>query len=101
MTLHRSPSIWGPTADDFDPKRWLDPSLIKNVTKYNYLPFNTGPRGCLGYKVALSELKILLSMFVRNFVLQPVEGLHIKKKVSYHFTKVDPYLELNISKVEV
>ncbi|CAB5116148.1 unnamed protein product [Rhizophagus irregularis] len=26
-TIHKLPEIWGPTADDFDPKRWLDPSL--------------------------------------------------------------------------
>ena len=77
----------------------MDPSLIKNVTNYNYLPFNTGPRGCIGYKVALIELKILLSVLVRNFVFQPVEGLHIKKKPGL-FNKPDPDLELIVSKVE-
>ncbi|CAB4407918.1 unnamed protein product [Rhizophagus irregularis] len=28
--LHKLPEIWGPTAAEFDPKRWLDPSLTKN-----------------------------------------------------------------------
>ncbi len=95
--LHRLPSIWGPTADDFDPKRWLNPSLTKNVTNFNYLPFLTGTRSCIGNKLALNEIKILLSMLVRNFVFQPVEGLNIRNKGG----RPDPHLELNVSKVEV
>ena len=97
--LHRLPSIWGPTADKFDPKRWLDPSLIKDVNNFNYLPFNTGVRGCIGNKIALNEIKILTSFLVRNFVFQPVEGLHIKK-TSGALSKPRPYLELMVSKVE-
>ena len=100
MALHRLPSIWGPTADDFDPKRWLDPSLIKNVTNFNYMPFNAGTRSCIGNKVALNEFKILLGMLVRNFVFQTVEGLHIEKKVGFA-SKLDPHLELIVSKIEV
>lgn len=99
MALNRLPSIWGPTADDFDPKRWLNSSLIKNVTNFNYLPFHTGPRSCIGNKLAMTEFKILLSMLIRNFVFQPVEGLHIKRKNDI-VNKPHPHLELVISKVE-
>ena len=99
MALHKSPEVWGPTAENFDPKRWSDPSLIKNVTIYNYLPFITGPRGCIGSKFALSEMKILLSMLVRNFVFQPVEGLHIKKSAGL-FVKPNQDIELILSRVE-
>ncbi|RGB32159.1 cytochrome P450 [Rhizophagus diaphanus] len=99
VALNRLPSIWGPTADDFDPKRWLNPSLIKNVTNFNYLPFHTGPRSCIGNKLAMTEFKILLSMLIRNFVFQPVEGLHIKRKTDI-VNKPHPHLELVVSKVE-
>ncbi|GBC03524.1 hypothetical protein RclHR1_05180001 [Rhizophagus clarus] len=99
VVLNRLPSIWGPTADNFDPKRWLNPSLIKNVTNFNYLPFNTGPRSCIGNKLATTEFKILLSILIRNFVFQPVEGLHIKRRNDI-VIKPHPYLELVISKVE-
>ncbi|PKK77874.1 cytochrome P450 [Rhizophagus irregularis] len=44
--FQKSSEIWGPTADNFDPKRWLNPSL--NVTNLNYSPFLGGPRGCTG-----------------------------------------------------
>ena len=98
--LHRLPSIWGPTVNDFDPKRWLNPSLIKDVTNFNYLPFFTGIRSCIGNKFALNEFKILLSILVRNFVFQKVEGLHTRKKPCF-VSKPDPYVELIVSKVEV
>ena len=97
--LHKSPEIWGPTANDFDPKRWLNPSLTKNVSNLNYLPFLTGARGCIGNKVALTELKVLLSMFIRNFVFQPIEGFHIKKR-TLSMRKPVPYLGLAVSRVE-
>ena len=94
--LHRLPSIWGPTADDFDPKRWLNPN---DSYKSNFLPFFSGPKSRIGNKLALTEIKILLSLLIRNFVFQPVEGLHIRRKL-FPFTKPDPYLELNVSRVE-
>jgi cytochrome P450 len=99
LVLQRLPSIWGPTADNFDPKRWLNPSLIKNVSNLNYSPFLNGTRSCIGNKVALAEFKIFLSMLVRNFVFKPVEGLHIRKRV-FPVTKPDPYLGLMVSGVE-
>ncbi|PKY39669.1 cytochrome P450 [Rhizophagus irregularis] len=97
--LQKSTEIWGPRADDFDPKRWLDPSLIKNITNLNYLPFLNGARGCIGNKVALAEAKILLGMLIRNFVFQPIEGVQIKKRV-FPSPKVEPYLGLAVSIVE-
>ncbi|RIA97843.1 cytochrome P450 [Glomus cerebriforme] len=99
QACHKLPSIWGPTAEKFDPKRWMDTSLVKNVSNLNYFPFLTGTRACIGNKVALSEFKILLGMLIRNFVFQPIEGFHIKKRI-VPMTKPDPYLGLAVSKVE-
>jgi len=78
----------------------LDPSLIKNVTNFNYLPFNAGIKSCIGNKLALNELKILISMLVRNFVYKPVEGLNIRKNFGL-LNKPYPHVELIVSKVEV
>ncbi|CAG8488230.1 18799_t:CDS:2, partial [Rhizophagus irregularis] len=99
VPLHKSTEVWGPTADNFDPKRWLDTSLTKNVSNLNYLPFLTGPRNCIGSKVALTEFKVLLSMLIRNFVFKPIEGFHIRKR-SFPAPKPDPYLGLAVSIVE-
>ncbi|CAI2173266.1 20134_t:CDS:2 [Funneliformis geosporum] len=100
-TIHRLPSVWGSTADIFYPKRWLDPSMIKDVSNYNYLPFGVGIRACIGYKLSITEFKILLSVLVRNFIFQPVEGLNIKKRPGVNLSRPDPYLELIISNVKV
>ncbi|CAB4433526.1 unnamed protein product [Rhizophagus irregularis] len=97
--LHKSPEIWGSTAKDFDPQRWLNPSLTKNVTNLNYLPFLTGTRACIGNKVALNEFKILLSMLIRNFVFKPIEGFQLEPR-TMAVNKPKPYLGLNVSKVE-
>ncbi|RGB26998.1 cytochrome P450 [Rhizophagus diaphanus] len=97
--LHKSTEIWGPTANDFDPKRWLNPLYTKNVTNYNYLPFITGTRSCIGNKLALTEFKILLSTLIRNFVFQPIEGFQFKER-SLMSNKPNPYLGLVVTKVE-
>ncbi|CAB4385600.1 unnamed protein product [Rhizophagus irregularis] len=98
-TIHKLPEIWGPTADDFDPKRWLDPSLVNNISNLNYLPFYNGPRNCIGSEVALTEFKILLGILIRNFVFKPIEGFHIRKR-AFPAPKPDPYLGLAVSIVE-
>jgi cytochrome P450 len=46
--LHRNPAIWGDDAEQFRPERW------EGRTKgWEYLPFNGGPRICLGKQLAL------------------------------------------------
>ncbi|CAG8771695.1 8320_t:CDS:2, partial [Rhizophagus irregularis] len=97
--LHKSPEIWGPTATEFDPKRWLDSTLTENVSNLNFLPFSAGARSCIGNKLALVEFKVILSILIRNFVFQITEGSHIKKR---NFVSSKPYshFEFTISRVE-
>lgn len=49
-------------ADEFDPDRFLDERLHKYLTPkpFIFLPFNAGPRICLGQQV------ILLSLFLTS-----------------------------------
>lgn len=48
--MHRRKDLWGPDADEFVPERWdgLRPG-------WEYLPFNGGPRICIGQQLALTE----------------------------------------------
>uniref|UniRef100_U9SV23 Cytochrome P450 n=1 Tax=Rhizophagus irregularis (strain DAOM 181602 / DAOM 197198 / MUCL 43194) TaxID=747089 RepID=U9SV23_RHIID len=94
--FQKSAEIWGPTAEEFDPKRWLDSALIKKINNYNYLPFLNGARGCIGNKVASAEVKIMLAMLIMNFVFKPIEGFQIKRRALFT-PKVDPYLGLGVS----
>ncbi|PKY47660.1 cytochrome P450 [Rhizophagus irregularis] len=100
MGLHKSTEIWGPTAAEFDPKRWLDPTLTKNVSNLSFLPFNTGARGCIGNKLALAEFKILLSNLIRNFVFQPTDEGFQSKTRTFASSKPDSHFEFKISRVE-
>ena len=76
------PSIWGPDVEKFNPERWFNEHTINSITNYNYLPFSTGPRSCIGIKVALNEMKTLLAILIRNFEFYEVEGIEVKRKLS-------------------
>ena len=50
--MQRRVDLFGPTANDFDPSRWFN----WTPTPWTYLPFNGGPRICLGQNFALTEI---------------------------------------------
>ena len=55
--MHRRPDLYGMDAELFRPERWdEDLPLLHNKTNaaWGYLPFNGGPRICLGSKSRLS-----------------------------------------------
>ena len=43
--LHRRKDLWGPDAEEFKPERWAS-----RKPGWEYLPFNGGPRICIGRK---------------------------------------------------
>ena len=48
-TMHRRKDLYGEDADDFKPERWLDQGEKKGLrVGWEYLPFNGGPRICIG-----------------------------------------------------
>lgn len=60
--LHQDKQTWE-RADDFIPERFLD----KKYSPYEYAPFGGGTRRCLGAELAILEMKILISLFVKYF----------------------------------
>jgi hypothetical protein len=58
------PIIYG--LDVFEPERWLlSGSFDPNAT--HMLPFSAGPRGCFGKKIALLELRFILTILILRF----------------------------------
>ncbi|KIX03199.1 uncharacterized protein Z518_06751 [Rhinocladiella mackenziei CBS 650.93] len=71
--MHRRKDIWGPDADDFRPDRWQN---RKPIHAFEYLPFNAGPRICLGQQFALTEAGYVVVRLVQRFeAVQAQEGV--------------------------
>ncbi|KAJ6622026.1 cytochrome P450 [Mycena sp. CBHHK59/15] len=69
LTLNRDKAIWGPDALEFVPERWESAPPISNTIPGvwgHMLTFLGGPRGCIGYRFALVEMKALLFTLVRG-----------------------------------
>ena len=84
-------------AEVFKPERWMDG---KGLDLYVFLPFLLGPRMCLGYKFALTEMKLILIYLLKNFKFEPVPGLQIKRRSGGITMRPTPSLELRVSLVE-
>jgi len=67
--MHRRTDLWGPDAMEFDPDRFLDERLHKYYTAnpYIFLPFNAGPRICLGQQFAYNEVSFMLIRLLQTF----------------------------------
>jgi cytochrome P450 len=65
---HHCNKYWGEDADEFRPERWEEGQLHT----WDFLPFNGGPRICLGQQFALIELSLA---FVR--ILQTFKDVHL------------------------
>ncbi|KAJ2897105.1 hypothetical protein MKZ38_004984 [Zalerion maritima] len=61
-SMHRMPSIFGPETEKFRPHRWdgLRPG-------WGFLPFNGGPRICLGQQFALVEAGYVVARLVQQW----------------------------------
>jgi len=67
--MHRRTDLWGPDALEFDPDRFLDDRLHKYLTPnpFIFLPFNAGPRICLGQQFAYNEMSFMLIRLLQHF----------------------------------
>ncbi|PHH84807.1 hypothetical protein CDD83_1343 [Cordyceps sp. RAO-2017] len=63
--MHRRKDIYGQDADKFRPERWEDHSL--DDIGWAYLPFNGGPRLCLGQEFALLVVAYTVARLVQLY----------------------------------
>jgi len=61
----------------FDPDRWLTSTQDTGFShdRRAFVPFGNGPRICPGRVLALLEIRSVLAMLCRNFVIEPVRSL--------------------------
>lgn len=60
--MHRRKDLWGPDADVFKPERWDG-----RRSGWEYLPFNGGPRICIGQQFALTEAGYVTVRLLQRF----------------------------------
>ncbi|KAG8959800.1 hypothetical protein FRC03_007466 [Tulasnella sp. 419] len=87
FAVNKSPRLWGPDSKDFIPERWESPldaiSAIPSVFS-NLSSFLAGPRACIGWRMAVMEMKVFMFAMIRNFEF-----------------KIDPSLKITLDTVIV
>lgn len=64
-SLHKNPDHWeNPTR--FDPGRWAT-EAVKDRHRSAYTPFAAGSRGCIGFPLALLEVKMAMAVLVHRY----------------------------------
>lgn len=88
--MHVNPAVWGPTAAQFRPERWLAaPGSADGVPPPSALPhgwsglvtFCDGPRNCIGYRLAVFEFKVILATLVRSLEFHETTAV-VREKIS-------------------
>ena len=65
--LHHSSDLW-PSPTSFIPERWLvKPGDPLFPIKGAWRPFEFGPRHCIGIKLAMIEIKLIMTLMLRLF----------------------------------
>lgn len=73
---NRCRELWGPTANEFMPERWVDAQTGKpNSTggagsNYAVMTFRQGVHMCIGHTFAKAELRALVVTLVRVFEIE-------------------------------
>ncbi len=71
--MHRRKDFYGEDAEEFRPERWIDGEEGKGLrVGWEYLPFNGGPRICIGRELVFGNSLPSLTRFSRSsFLVYP------------------------------
>ncbi|TDZ23240.1 Cytochrome P450 monooxygenase alt2 [Colletotrichum orbiculare MAFF 240422] len=84
--LHRRKDLWGDDADEFVPERWEKKRGVASAA-WHFVPFNGGPRICIGQQLALTEAGYVIVRMLQRY--ETVEGLDVDPTRDWHnFTVV-------------
>lgn len=75
--MHADPSIWGPDAQEFQPRRFLKQNAVGNESKAAltvYRPFGGGASKCPGRHFATLEILALTAYMILRFDIVPSRG---------------------------
>ncbi|KAF7364635.1 Cytochrome P450 [Mycena venus] len=86
-SYHRLASIWGPDAHEFRPSRWLDEKPCKGQALGPYaslLSFFGGPAVCLGWRLAILEIQVIVVELLEKYVLSlpPADNNRLRTRLA-------------------
>lgn len=70
--IHRDPDYW-PEPEKFDPNRFM-PERKADIVPGSYCPFGIGPRSCIGFRFALTEVKVAIAKLLMEFEFKRAPG---------------------------
>ncbi|XP_070540683.1 cytochrome P450 10-like [Ptychodera flava] len=79
--MSRDPQFFD-NPDQFIPERWLrSDKPIPRLNQFAALPFATGPRQCIGRRLAELEMHLCVAKIVQNFILEPNSDSPLKPRM--------------------
>ncbi|KAK4108979.1 cytochrome P450 [Canariomyces notabilis] len=66
IMIQRDPEVYGDTANDFVPERWLH-NAADQIPISAWRPFERGPRNCIGQELAQIEARVVIALVARRF----------------------------------
>lgn len=91
--MNRDRRIWGPTADEFDPDRFL-PERCAARHPWSFLPFSGGPRNCIGIRHASVSVRLMVAQLLHRFRFSSklrLEDIRIKMDITTKILNADPF----------
>lgn len=88
VLLNNFNPIYHDDPDVFYPERWLTDSKTKeSITKDTFvsIPFSSGARNCIGQHLAMNEVRIIFSLFLKkyDFELDPNYKHEMTQRIVY------------------
>ena len=82
--LHVKEEYWN-EPHVFNPDRWETDTIVPG----SYLPFGDGPRNCIGQKMALLEMKVILASLFRRYRIKlvPDQEIQFSMDITYGLKK--------------
>ncbi|KAM0919865.1 hypothetical protein ACQ4PT_008003 [Festuca glaucescens] len=85
-SMGRMERVWGEDCAEYRPERWVTEdgggAALRHVPAHRFMPFNAGPRSCLGKDVSVAQMKSAAAAVVWNFDLDVVPGHVVEPKLS-------------------
>lgn len=94
--MHRDPTYW-PDPEKFDPQRFAEGRVIDKVY---FAPFGFGERRCLGAKLAMLEMKVVVSELLLRYklILKSPQELKLKSCILYLSKPAEP-IKIELEKI--